>query len=220
MAQVVRSTFIEDRKDFGKLLDIHGYRHGVEIGVDWGRFAETMLEGSKYLHLYCVDPWVPYKEIPHDRTEAEQHARKILAKYDDRVTILKTPSVDASSILPPPIDFVYVDGAHDYESVIQDLKVWWERVRVGGMLCGHDFDYEPVQAAIFNFFRGDHLIYVIPDVYDGTEGKHCSWYVYKTVQTPIFKNPTSRQHNNWTSTTSPIKPIKYRQRKITNGTRP
>jgi predicted O-methyltransferase YrrM len=37
------------------------------------------------------------------------------------------------------LDFVYLDADHSFESAWQDLSVWYPKVRIGGILAGHDF---------------------------------------------------------------------------------
>ena len=37
------------------------------------------------------------------------------------------------------IDFVYVDARHDYKGVLEDLRLYWPKVRQGGILAGHDY---------------------------------------------------------------------------------
>lgn len=38
------------------------------------------------------------------------------------------------------IDFIYIDGEHSYEGVSRDMKEWWPKVRMGGILAGHDYN--------------------------------------------------------------------------------
>ena len=37
------------------------------------------------------------------------------------------------------LDFVFLDADHSFESVWQDLRVWYPKIRIGGILAGHDF---------------------------------------------------------------------------------
>ncbi len=36
-------------------------------------------------------------------------------------------------------DFVYIDADHSYEAVKADIEAWWPKVRMGGVLAGHDY---------------------------------------------------------------------------------
>jgi hypothetical protein len=36
-------------------------------------------------------------------------------------------------------DFIFIDGAHDYESVRHDIALGLHSIAPGGMLCGHDY---------------------------------------------------------------------------------
>jgi predicted O-methyltransferase YrrM len=37
------------------------------------------------------------------------------------------------------LDFVYIDGAHDFKSVADDICEWERKVRPGGIVFGHDY---------------------------------------------------------------------------------
>ena len=36
-------------------------------------------------------------------------------------------------------DIVYVDAAHEYESVKADIAAWLPKVKTGGVICGDDY---------------------------------------------------------------------------------
>lgn len=38
----------------------------------------------------------------------------------------------------PGLDWVYIDAAHDYDSVARDLAVAARKIKSGGFICGHD----------------------------------------------------------------------------------
>lgn len=44
---------------------------------------------------------------------------------------------------PDSLQFVYIDGDHNYEIVKLDIDNWWSRVKIGGYLGGDDIDAYP-----------------------------------------------------------------------------
>ena len=37
------------------------------------------------------------------------------------------------------LDFVFIDGAHDFKNVAMDICEWAKKVRPGGIVYGHDY---------------------------------------------------------------------------------
>ena len=50
-----------------------------------------------------------------------------------------------------PLDVVFLDGDHSYEAVCDDIKLWVPHIKSGGILCGHDYRFTPVQRAVKEF---------------------------------------------------------------------
>ena len=79
-----------------------------------------------------VDPW--------ERLEGSEEA---IAdhKLRGRAWIkMKMRSEEAAPKVPDEsLDFVYIDGAHDFDSVMLDLILWSRKVRSGGLVGGHDY---------------------------------------------------------------------------------
>lgn len=70
---------------------------------------------------------------------------------------LSMTSVEASDLFDnASLDFVFVDGAHDYDSVSLDLWKWWPKVKRGGWMAGHDFThmFPGVMKSVQEFFPG------------------------------------------------------------------
>jgi hypothetical protein len=55
------------------------------------------------------------------------------------------------------LDFVYIDGNHQFKYVAEDLATWSSKLKKGGILAGHDYIYTNprTQAGIC------HVIYVV-----------------------------------------------------------
>jgi len=119
-----------------------GYKVGAEIGVQRGIFSKLLCESIPGLKLYCVDPWVSYRNMPSERGNEKcfRIATADLAPFD--TTILRKTSKDALEDVPDgSLDFVYIDGLHDFDNVMFDIIGWGRKVRRGGIVSGHDFFY-------------------------------------------------------------------------------
>jgi hypothetical protein len=121
-----------------------GYTKGAEIGVADGRNSLTLCKANPGLHLYCVDPWEPYKGNTRGGP-AEQHngnlalARERLKGYHVEFVQDYSHNVAMRTIGSMYLDFVYLDGNHAFDYVMEDLILWSQVVRSGGMVAGHDF---------------------------------------------------------------------------------
>lgn len=123
-------------------------KFGVEIGTDHGKYAQQLCEGISGLTLTCIDPWVAYTEGEevHDQIEVDaiyEEAKKRLEPYDC-LLIRKTSMEVVDEFLDNSLDFVFIDGNHDYEHVKEDIEEWTRKVKPGGIVCGHDYKIDPV----------------------------------------------------------------------------
>ena len=46
------------------------------------------------------------------------------------------------------IDYIMVDGAHEYEAVIDDIENWWPKLKDDGVMFGDDYELEAVKQAV------------------------------------------------------------------------
>ena len=81
----------------------------------------------------------------------EDEFLKNTAPIADYYKLLVMQSVTASRFFPDnSLDFVFIDAAHDYESVKQDIKAWLPKVKKGGVIAGDDFSTWPDVAKAVN----------------------------------------------------------------------
>lgn len=171
------------REQLAQLFCALGYSRGAEIGVKEGDYSETMLKLNPGLLLASIDPWEvsAYYEHgePHIRGDGipdeqsvywgyYQNALKKLSQYPGS-NIYRLKSMEAAKHFPDnSLDFVYIDGNHDFEHCTQDICEWSRKVRPGGIVAGHDYTRYPARANI-------HTKYVV-DAYTRALGIK-PWFV-------------------------------------------
>jgi hypothetical protein len=113
---------------------------GVEIGVQAGINAESIMRTLEMRMLYLIDPYEPYAQdgIEFEGKGREQ-AMSRLWKFRDRIRFIQLKAEDAVESVPSGLDFVYIDGNHQYEHVKEDIENYYRKVKMGGILGGHDF---------------------------------------------------------------------------------
>jgi hypothetical protein len=149
-AKLLDAGILAHRNQLPQLLARRGLLgSGVEVGVQGGHFSEHLLRHWNGQRLISVDPWHAadpdeYVDVSnvsqeeHDRLYAETRER--LEAFGERSIVWRTTSVEAAARLEPrSLDFVYIDARHDYRSVKEDLGHWYDKVRPGGVLAGHDY---------------------------------------------------------------------------------
>lgn len=113
---------------------------GLELGVYMGRSSKVMLDASPGLHLWSVDPFMvdgTYETTRYFlRDEIAQGRCEVIRKYTPQ-------AVEQMNHMRGKLDLVFIDGAHDFSNVQQDIKMWAPFVRMGGILCGHDMETPP-----------------------------------------------------------------------------
>lgn len=127
---------------------------GVEIGVLDGWHALDMMESLSIKKLYLIDPWTEYKG--YDESQANPRkaqkamngrmnvAKKILKKYGNKVKFIRKFAEHATGdIEDGSLDFLYIDGNHQYEFVKKDIELYYPKVKKGGVIGGDDYTSSP-----------------------------------------------------------------------------
>ncbi len=152
-----------DYNVFANIIEQKHLKVGVEIGVAFGGHSEAILTNSTIDKLYGIDPYChrsDYEDpmnFPQDEFDIlHQLTVKRLSPFAQRYQHIRHPSKEAVNVINGEVDFVYIDADHSYEGVWEDLCVWFSKVRVGGIIGGHDFNqpgFPGVEQAVKEFFR-------------------------------------------------------------------
>jgi hypothetical protein len=120
---------------------------GVEVGTFKGEFSKEILENWEGT-LYMVDVWRPLSDKEyldssnHNNFEngVYSEAMKNISGHEDRAVMVRAASEIAANMFEDnSLDFVYIDANHAYDYVVQDINLWYPKVKEGGYLCGHDY---------------------------------------------------------------------------------
>lgn len=183
--------------DLSKLFAELKFNLGVEIGTDQGEFAEVLCKDNSNLHLTCIDPWLASayeKGEQPESNEDQDFFDKRFKETCDRLGIyncfiLRTGSMSAlSSFEDNSLDFVYIDGNHDFLNVAQDIHFWLKKVKPGGVLSGHDYAFYPsdkfnhVKRVVQAYALAYHLLPVFAVSYTNKglrRDRFRSWFIVK-----------------------------------------
>jgi hypothetical protein len=134
------------RDTLAQVLGEAGFVRGAEIGVYEGEFSELLCKTMPGLDLLGVDPWGTYtsgaRTFFPGQDEGERvyaTARQRLKRFD--VELMRTTSMEAAALVPlASLDFVVIDGDHEFDATMMDLILWSARVRPGGLVIQHDYE--------------------------------------------------------------------------------
>lgn len=126
----------------------------VEVGVWKGINAFHLLGVLPQLEWYGVDTWTPptpessYGKSGAEiaaKTEQDFHAAyeaacEAVKPFGDRVHIISGSSLSAvEQFADRSLDIVFIDADHSYEGCLSDIIAWTPKVKIGGLICGHDY---------------------------------------------------------------------------------
>ena len=116
----------------------------VEIGTHTGAFADFILSNSKNSTLYCVDPYIKYDDYQDGINNItgdelfESVQKQLKDKFGDRVIFVREFSKNAVEKIPNDLDFLYIDGNHQYTYVLEDLENYFPKVKENCYIVGDD----------------------------------------------------------------------------------
>jgi predicted O-methyltransferase YrrM len=158
----------------------------IEVGSFWGKSACYLAEAAKLadkqLAVYAVDPWgarpsnnpgmfdpahgakghiEPVIHAEHHNSCFETFAYFVerAGLSPDPLRVMRMESLEAAQLFRGmmPLHFVFLDGDHNYEYVIRELRAWTPLLGPGGFIAGHDWtdEFHGVKEAVTEYIEKD-----------------------------------------------------------------
>ena len=136
------------------------YSIGCELGVWKGDFSREIIRIVNPKRLYLIDPWLFQPEFPgtfyggggaktqKDMDDIFDSVKNSFSGRNNVRIIRKKTEELFDEIEEGELDWVYIDGNHKFEYVLNDLRVFSRKVKEGGIICGDDYDRGPTPHAI------------------------------------------------------------------------
>lgn len=128
------------------------FNTGVEIGSLHGRSSYAIAKAISGT-LYCIDGWDGFDSSSDNFTLAEKIANDFpLPGIFCTLEFFKENTKECSNIIPIKgkspeviknwdnvVDFIFLDALHTNPSDWDNIEFWLRRIRIGGILAGHDY---------------------------------------------------------------------------------
>jgi hypothetical protein len=181
------STQFKNRRELILHLNETKAEIAAEVGVREGYFSKFILDNTSVKKLYAIDPWENNAELSDCET-VFRTCKGLLDPFGDRAEMVKGYSPFAAEMFEDnSLDFIYIDGLHDYESVKADIAGFYPKLKVGGIISGHDYhleDWPGVYNAVNEFISQNELEINVtgidsPDYEIEHDGWKPSWWAIK-----------------------------------------
>lgn len=132
----------------------NAFGYAVEVGSLAGRSATVIGQKLQRMggRLTCIDPWMNYVSSRGVPISSAETFRQFADNVDGIPTInwRRVTSQMAALGGARDVDFLFLDGDHNYTAIRRDLLAWLPRIRPNGIICGHDWSdrYPGVKQAV------------------------------------------------------------------------
>ncbi len=145
----VHCILTDDSESLDKLARSLTSDHPVVADVgSWKGCSTSILANAvkdKGGKVYAIDHWkgntgTELAELAklEDAYSIFEHNMRELGLWDTIVPVRKSSQASVKTFPDGKFDLVFLDADHRYEQVKQDIRTWMPKVKIGGLICGHD----------------------------------------------------------------------------------
>lgn len=137
------------RGELGRILQSEkGFTIGIELGVQRGLYSKQILSDWNHCSQYhLVDLWghqENYIDVANVNQEEQEkiynEAIDNTKQWKEKIHICRNYTTNCALTFDDEyFDFIYVDARHDFKGVFDDLVSYWPKLKVGGIMAGHDY---------------------------------------------------------------------------------
>ena len=117
----------------------------VELGTRFGDSTLSLCSNATIKRLVTIDPYLRYEDYKKDggwdssTDETYIKTKEKLSQFSN-IEMIRDMSAEAvDNFEDNSIDFLFVDGNHEYDYVLEDLELYYPKVKSGGVICGDDY---------------------------------------------------------------------------------
>ena len=124
----------------------------IEIGSYLGE--STVIFAKYFKSVVSIDPYVngyDNNDVASYHMPMQQVYEQFLKNTSDYKNIIQIRKMSDVAVLDfesNSIDFVYIDGNHQYEFVKKDIQNYLPIVKPNGFIAGHDYKYAAIKKAV------------------------------------------------------------------------
>ena len=159
---------------------------GAEIGVWKGRFSLMVTEKLQPKSFHLIDPWAFQPDFSERmyggrvaRNQADMDAifEGVQQLFDGAANVHFHRDFSSEAVKAfddAYFDWVYIDGNHHYDYVLEDLRLYFPKVKPGGYIAGDDYTWAPretpgdlqVKRAVADFLAENNGVVEMVNVWD------------------------------------------------------
>lgn len=159
-----------------RFIKENDFKVAIEVGAAMGWTTKPILQECNLDCFIIVErEMVSWNEVLYDVIK-ETDVVDEFGRTQKPIMLLRMASVPASKLVADrSIDLVFIDAGHGYECIAADIQHWMPKARIGGIICGHDWDptgnFEGVVRAVEEAFPH----YEVENDSSGDDGNHVWW---------------------------------------------
>lgn len=171
-----------DKKDIAAQSLIHAMNLilpinavGLEIGTHIATTTCGLVQNCQHIKtLYTVDSWKPYtdylkpqcdgepnyvvdeKQIEYFKLVAYHHIK--FSGVQEKIVVLEMDSNEAlNHFQDNSLDFIFLDAQLTKKQMENDLKLWYPKLKTGGLFAGHDWFSDGVHLPVLQFIKDNNI---------------------------------------------------------------